>query len=57
MVDRNVHRVLNEMAGKEIRGTTASEVAYKILEEWIWNNSDRLRQMNIDIEYSEKTDS
>lgn len=47
VVDTNVHSVLKQMSDAELRGKTLSEVAYKILDEWIWHNQDPLAKNGI----------
>jgi hypothetical protein len=47
VVDENVHRVISEMSNAGLRGKTDSEVIYKILEEWIWNNQEKLKEHGI----------
>jgi hypothetical protein len=47
VVDENVHRVIAEMSDAGLRGKTDSEVVYKILEEWIWNNQEKLKEHGI----------
>ena len=42
VVDENVYRVLAKMSDAGLRGKTVSEVAYKILDEWIWHNQEKL---------------
>jgi len=47
VVDENVYRVLTKMGDAGLRGKTTSEVAYKILDEWIWHNQDKLNANGI----------
>lgn len=47
VVDQNIHYVLSQMSKAGLRGKTVSEVAYKILDEWIWHNQDKLVQNGI----------
>ena len=42
VVDENVYGVLAKMSDAGLRGKTVSEVAYKILDEWIWHNQEKL---------------
>ena len=42
VVDETVYGVLAKMSDAGLRGKTVSEVAYKILEEWIWHNQEKL---------------
>jgi hypothetical protein len=42
VVDENVFSVLTKMGNAGLRGKSTSEVAYKILDEWIWHNHDKL---------------
>ena len=49
VVDQNVHNVLEKMSNAGLRGKTVSEVAYKILDEWIWHNQDKLVNSGITI--------
>jgi hypothetical protein len=47
VVDENVHRVVTQMSEIGLRGKTVSEVVYKILEEWTWNNQEKLEGRGI----------
>jgi hypothetical protein len=47
VVDQNVYNVLEKMGNAGLRGKTISEVAYKILDEWIWHNQDKLVENGI----------
>lgn len=47
VVDQNVHNVLEKMSNSGLRGKTVSEVAYKILDEWIWHNQEKLVENGI----------
>lgn len=49
VVDQNVHNVLVQMSEAGLRGKTVSEVAYKILDEWIWHNQEKLSANGISI--------
>ena len=42
VVDENVYGVLTKMSDAGLRGKSISEVAYKILDEWIWHNQEKL---------------
>jgi len=42
VVDANVYGVLHQMSSVGLRGKSISEVAYKILDEWIWHNQEPL---------------
>ena len=42
VVDENVYRILTKMSDAGLRGKSISEVAYKILDEWIWHNQEKL---------------
>ena len=47
VVDENVFSVLTRMGEEGLRGKTTSEVAYKILDEWIWHNQEKLKSNGI----------
>lgn len=47
IIDENLHRILTEMGGAKLRGKGRSEVAYNILEEWVWNNQEKLERHKI----------
>lgn len=47
VVDENVFCVLTRMGEVGLRGKTTSEVAYKILDEWIWHNQEKLKSNGI----------
>ncbi len=47
VVDQNVYNVLEKMGDAGLRGKSVSEVAYKILDEWIWHNQDKLVENGI----------
>jgi len=47
VVDENVHGVLVKMGNAGLRGKSKSEVAYTILEEWIWHNQADLERNGI----------
>jgi hypothetical protein len=47
VVDENVFSVLTRMGEVGLRGKTTSEVAYKILDEWIWHNQEKLKSNGI----------
>jgi len=49
VVDENVGGVLQKMSDAGLRGKTVSEVAYKILDEWIWHNQDKLSESGISL--------
>jgi hypothetical protein len=53
VVDENVYSVLTKMGNAGLRGKTRSEVAYKILDEWIWHNQDKLVQSGISLKSNE----
>jgi hypothetical protein len=42
VVDETVYRVLAKMGDAGLRGKSVSEVAYRILDEWIWHNQEKL---------------
>jgi hypothetical protein len=42
VVDETVYGVLAKMSDAGLRGKSVSEVAYKILDEWIWHNQEKL---------------
>ncbi len=47
IIDENLYRVLTEMGDAKLRGKNRSEVAYNILEEWQWNNQEKLESHGI----------
>jgi hypothetical protein len=47
IIDENLFRVLTEMGDAKLRGKNRSEVAYNILEEWTWNNQEKLERHGI----------
>jgi len=49
VVDENVHNVLKQMSDANLRGSTISQVAYKILDEWIWHNHSQLKDWGISL--------
>jgi len=53
VVDENVHAVLAKMGASGLRGKSTSEVAYKILDEWIWHNQENLAQNGISLKRNE----
>lgn len=53
VVDENVYGVLTKMGDAGLRGKSKSEVAYKILDEWLWHNQEKL--MAHGISFSTKT--
>ena len=42
VVDENVYNVLTKMGDAGLRGKSRSEVAYKILDEWLWHNQEKI---------------
>jgi len=42
VVDETVYGVLAKMSDAGLRGKSVSEVAYRILDEWVWHNQDKL---------------
>jgi hypothetical protein len=42
VVDQNVYNVLTKMGIKGLRGKSRSEVAYTILDEWLWHNQEKI---------------
>jgi hypothetical protein len=47
VVDENVFNVLTKMSNAGMRGKTKSEVAYTILDEWIWHNHKQIETYGI----------
>jgi len=47
VIDENLFRVLTEMGDVKLRGKNRSEVAYNILEEWTWDNQEKLERYGI----------
>lgn len=54
VVDQNVNDVLEKMSNAGLRGKSVSEVAYKILDEWIWHNQEKLVQNGISLKAGNK---
>jgi hypothetical protein len=54
VVDANVYSMLTQMADASIRGKSRSEVAYKILDEWLWANQEKLAANGIQTKLSSK---
>lgn len=52
--DNNVHRILTEMGKAGLRGKSTSEVAYTILDEWLWHNQDKLKSSGISFSAKKK---
>ena len=46
-IDENLYRILTEMGDAKLRGKNRSEVAYNILEEWTWDNQEKLKENKI----------
>jgi acyl-CoA hydrolase len=46
-IDENLYRILTEMGDAKLRGKNRSEVAYNILEEWTWDNQEKLKEHKI----------
>jgi hypothetical protein len=55
VVDETVYGVLAKMSDAGLRGKTVSEVAYKILDEWIWHNQEKLIANGISCRSKRKT--
>jgi len=53
IVDENVFNVVAKMGNAGLRGKTKSEVVYKILDEWIWHNQEKLAQNGISLKSNE----
>lgn len=50
----STNRILEELAQIGILGKTKSEIAARIVTDWIWNNEDRLLRQGINLK-DEKT--
>ncbi|VAW80470.1 hypothetical protein MNBD_GAMMA14-338 [hydrothermal vent metagenome] len=46
-VDETTDRMLEEMVGLGIHGTTKAEVGSWVIRTWIWENQDKLRMNGI----------
>lgn len=46
-VDQTTHRVLLKMDAKHLRGHGMSQIAGRILEQWVWDNQAMLRDNGI----------
>jgi hypothetical protein len=46
-INENLFRVLTEMGDIQLRGKDRSEVAYNILEQWVWDNELKLEHHGI----------
>jgi hypothetical protein len=51
-VDRNIHGILTQMKDAGLRGGTVSQIAYTILDEWIWHNNSQLKDRGINLRVS-----
>ena len=49
-VDKTTDRVLEEMVGLGIHGTTKAEVGSWVIRTWIWENQDQLRVNGISLQ-------
>jgi len=49
-VDETTDRVLEEMVGVGIHGTTKAEVGSCVIRTWVWENHDRLRMNGISLQ-------
>lgn len=49
-VDETTHRILIEMIGLGIHGTTRAEVGTWVIREWIWANQEKLRTNGIQLQ-------
>ena len=48
-VDETTDRLLDDMVGVGIHGTTKAEVGSWVIRTWIWENQDRLRTNGISL--------
>jgi len=48
-VDETTDRIMNEMVGVGIHGTTKAEVGSWVIRTWIWENQERLRTNGISL--------
>jgi hypothetical protein len=46
-VDQTTFQVLSKMSDKHLRGQGISQIAGRILEEWVWNNQNLLKENGI----------
>ncbi len=49
-VDETTDRVLEEMVGVGVHGTTKAEVGSWVIRTWVWENQDRLRMNGISLQ-------
>jgi len=49
-VDETTDRMLEEMVGLGIHGTTKAEVGSWVIRTWIWENQDKLRMNGINFQ-------
>ena len=49
-VDETTSRILDEMIGLGIHGTTKAEVGSWVIRNWIWDNQDQLRTNGIELQ-------
>ena len=49
-VDETTDRMLEEMIGLGIHGTTKAEVGSWVIRTWIWENQDKLRMNGINFQ-------
>ena len=49
-IDETTDRVLEEMVGLGIHGTTKAEVGSWVIRTWIWENQDQLRVNGISLQ-------
>ena len=51
-VDETTARILDDMTGLGIHGTTKAEVSSWVIRTWIWANQDQLRTNGISLQKS-----
>jgi hypothetical protein len=49
VVDETVNRILTQMSMTHLRGSTISQVASTIIDEWIWHNNGQLKDRGINL--------
>ena len=47
VIGETVNRVLTQMDERHLRGTSVSEIASSIIDEWIWHNQEKLKSNGI----------
>ncbi len=55
VIGETIDRVLTQMKERHLRGTSKSEVASSILDEWIWHNDRQLTARGINLRAAKVT--